>query len=309
MKIARSHLAASVLVLSSLICGCNGGGGGGGGVLDHNRYVPWPPAPTPYSTPVPTPTFPPYFPTPNPTPIGTATPIPTPTPMVDNPLSSGSGPDNITATSAILHGTIDDYPMSLEVPSRLGFEWAPLYNGNTLPTAWNKLDINPVDQIGPISALLTDLSPNTTYIYRVFLILNNQEWVSSTRIFTTPSSPSPTPTPTPVPTPTPAAFNPLHILDPTGVTQDSVMLNGYVDNYPGLNSPSAALCFQYAITVPNNQETNWRSIFINSRSVGPISTIIPGQLTPNTQYTVRLFLGLDQNIHWYSDVRHFTTLP
>src|ERR1700720_15910 len=91
----------------------------------------------------------------------TSVPTPTPTPApTAPPTATTEAPSNVTSTSATLHGTVNPNGLSTIVD----FEYGPTasYGSSTPPQ-------NALSGTAPIPALatFTNLSPNTTYHYRI----------------------------------------------------------------------------------------------------------------------------------------------
>lgn len=307
--ITRLTVLSIILVF---VTGCGHGGGGSSTNIFYPRptptltptptptpvptYIP-PPTPTPWPTPVPTPTpWPTPLPTPTPTPTPTPspTPTPTPTPIPINPLHLlPPGSSDIGSNSAILRGSVGNYPEMGLVPTELRFEW-DLYAAGRLQFANQIPAIVTGNQPDNVNGIINGLLPGTRYCYRLLLLIHNGDgtirtWATENLEFTTLSAPLPTPTPTPSPI--------LAASSATEVSATSAVLNGNVLPYTNMwtngvppqdgfvHSPPL-LVFQYRV----GSNDNWTSVPVFPFwKTGSISVMITG-LTPNTTYQYRVFL-------------------
>lgn len=180
-----------------------------------------------------------------------------------------NNPTSVTQSQATMNGTLS---MGDATITSQGFEYMPYYGG----TNWIQVTTPFNDNI---SYTLSDLLPNTYYVYRVFATVNECGTIyGQTRSFSTLSISATT-------------------NNATNITQTHALLNG---SFTIGDANMSAQGFEYKKSADNAYQ------IVNVSGEGDITETITG-LTPSTQYVYRAFCTADGCETVYGTTKYFTT--
>jgi len=194
-------------------------------------------------------------------------------PVVTDPTVATQAASNIAQTTATLNGTITN-PDNVTI-TEMGFEWMELMG----------TDYTHVTVTGStLTYDLTNLTPNTDYIFKAFITYNGTTVYGNDLIFTTLAQGQPT---------EPSATT----LPASAVTQTTATLNGTISNPD--NVTITAQGFEWKQASATSYTT------VNATGTTMASPITG--LTANTDYTYRAFVTTANGTYYGVDVT-FTTL-
>jgi PKD repeat protein len=201
-----------------------------------------------------------------------------------SPWAATGGVTGASDTGATVEGTINAENQSVQYQFVYGSSPGSLTDATPLtPGPSGQADM-------PVSAILADLSPTTTYYYRLDVLAGGQTYSGSVRSFTTNATPPPPQTPIIV----------------TGTASqigaNGAFISGTIN--PGGAQP-VTYHFSYGTSSSNLGSTTWQSTGLSGTTSTPITSFLSG-LAAHTTYYFRLDLSLGGQTH-SGEVHSFTT--
>ncbi len=178
------------------------------------------------------------------------------------PTVSSDSPSNIAQTSATLNGTVNPNGLSTTVQFEYG---TTVSYGNQIPASQSPL----IGSSGvAVSTVISGLSPNTTYHFRVVATNSAGTTFGSDQTFTTTSA---------------GTAPSVNTNTATNVSSTSATLNGTVNP----NGLSTTVQFEYGTTVSYGNQIPASQSPVTGSSAVPVSAAISG-LSTNTSYHFRV---------------------